>query len=178
MNREYECRMIYREAFCDPDTDFENLLFETCYKYCKTFDVSGEVASMLFALPCSIDFSGEKEEAIYLYAAATAEKHRKKGYMARLIRILQSETDDIIILRPATDELIGFYEKFGFKSIETSNKNKIKPFVTPKGGYRDLVFKIYGNIENTAESSKDFTVMYYSKNKKEINKIYFVNSME
>lgn len=179
MNREYACRMIYREAFNDPDTSYENALFENCYRYCKTLELDGEVVSMLFALPCSIDFSHKKADAIYLYAAATDEKFRGNGYMSELIEKLKSDTDSIIFLRPATKELVGFYEKFGFKSIKTSNESKNGPLVIPEAGYRVLVSNTCENTKKTDENMENFTVMYYSKDEKEeICELYFVDSME
>ena len=51
---EKECREIYREAFRDPDDQFENRLFSLCGEYCRTLMRDGRTAAMLFALPCRI----------------------------------------------------------------------------------------------------------------------------
>lgn len=173
MSTKAYCRDIYRQAFHDPDTVFEDLLFDTCGNYCQTLKAGGRVVSMLFALPCDITFENRTEDGIYIYAAATLKEYRGKGYMNRLLENVKSTTQSLIFLRPATEPLIGFYKKAGFTEIKTKNSTKEYPFVTPKLGYAELLSKT-----KISEDKEDFTVMYYSKSKTELKDIYFVNSME
>ena len=69
---EIDCRMLYRQAFCDPDTKFEDKLFKNCFSYCKTHEENGHTVSMLFA-------AKKVKKAPYIYmprqhTAITAEK--------------------------------------------------------------------------------------------------------
>ncbi len=118
-----QCRTVYREAF-GIEEDFENALFENCYKHLKYLQINGEVVSILFLLPCNI----ENKNAYYLFAAATKKDYRHNGYMSSLIK---SATDGItVFLRPVNDNLVPFYEKLGFKLInasDVSGDNKLLP---------------------------------------------------
>ena len=173
MNSETACRKIYREAFCDEDTRFEDCLFDTCYDYCKTLQVNGETVSMLFALPCSIIFNKRQTAAIYVYAAATDKRFQGKGYMTQLLEKLKNKTDSLIFLRPANEKLITFYSRMDFIPFETENRKKSIPFVTPEAGYKKLIEK-----SKIPDDKGDFTLMYWNKEDISLEKLYFVNSME
>ena len=99
------CRKLYREAFNDDDIYFEELLFENCSEYLKTFDENGIPVSMYFALPCLFKNGDEVKNAVYFYAAATDKKYRGRGYMGKLIEELKN-SENIIFLRPAEKSLI------------------------------------------------------------------------
>ena len=173
MNREITCRKIYRQAFCDPDTAFEDILFEHCFKYSKTLELDEDTVSILFALPCSLVCDNEKKPAIYIYAAATDKAFRGKGYMSHLIEKLKNDTEKIIFLRPANESLIGFYEKLGFKTISTYNQKENSLRLEPEEGFKKLVKK-----SGLPDDTEDFTLMYYSKSEEINERVYFVNSME
>lgn len=172
MNTEAECRLIYKQAFKDEDDTFENLLFKYCYKHCRTLKEAGRVASMLFALPCEIAVENKSYSSIYIYAAATLEAARGRGYMSELIEKVKKEGNDIIFLRPAKSSLIEFYKKLGFIEIKTENLEKEIPFVTPKKGFEELL------KDEDLTDSEDFTLMYYSSCGINLKKLHFINSME
>lgn len=167
---EKDCREIYRASFCDPDTVFEDLLFENCYEYCRTYEKNGETVSMLFLLPVKIEYENKIFGGSYLYAAATNPEYRKQGFMGELLKKAKAESD-FIILRPANEKLIGYYASFGFKTV-TAGGFSDAFIVSPKGGYAKL-------IKNSGMSDKNsqFTAMYYSKNNIELQKINFSYSM-
>lgn len=167
--KETECRDIYRKSFCDPDTSFEDLLFKHCFKYCNTLEVDGKTVSMLFALPVTLKTEVYETDGVYIYAAATAAESRGKGYMHKLLEKVKAK-NDLIILRPANDDLIKYYEKFGFKTV-LSNVNS-NTAVTPEGGYSKLV-----TAANLKPEKESYTSMYYSKNGIDINNIYLPFSM-
>ena len=173
MNRETTCRKIYRQAFCDPDTAFEDILFEHCFKYSKTLELGEDTVSMLFALPCSLMCVDEKKPAIYLYAAATDKAFRGKGYMSHLIEKLKTDTEKTIFLRPANESLIGFYEKLGFKTISTYNQKENSLRLEPEEGFEKLV-----KSSGLPDDAEDFILMYYSKSEEINERVYFVNSMD
>lgn len=165
------CREIYRQAFCDENSEFEDNLFSLCYKYCKTLNIEGNPVSMLFSLPCNLVENGQKTDAFYIYAAATLENHRGKGYMQKLINNVLNCNDAFFFLRPSTDSLIEFYRKLGFKEVKTSLKNSSCPKIYPKENFDKL-------INTGIECDKtDFVLMYY-KEQKELYNLNFSYSME
>lgn len=169
---EKECRAIYREAFCDPDTEFENRLFSLCGKYCRTFLCGGKTAAMLLALPCEIFTQREKIKAFYIYAAATKRIYRGCGYMSRLINSLKDE-DIPLFLKPADDGLTAFYERLGFKTFSASTfeiKNACR--AVPTGG-----FKALAGTEKTHQNY-EYTAMYYYKKSLELDNMYFPYIMD
>ena len=127
---------IYREAFGD-DGEFENRLFSLCGEYLRTAKQDGNVTALLFALPCEIISEGKGFEAYYLFAAATKREYRKKGHMSRLIKGLINEGKPIF-LKPETEELIGFYERLGFKSFTAVTGGETKITAKPKDGFAAL----------------------------------------
>lgn len=168
-----ECRLIYRQAFNDADTEFEDLLFEYCFPDCRVLGKDGAVASMLFALPCDIEKEGRKLNSAYIYAVATREAMRGKGYMSELIGRLKSEAYDLIFLRPASDSLKEYYKKLGFKEIRTENTTKKAPQVIPTESFKALISKM-----DLADGNEDFPLMYYSNSGEALEKLYFIYSME
>ncbi len=133
---EIECRKIYREAFGNDD-GFEDRLFSLCGEYCLTAMCGGETAALLFALPCEIITDECRFEAYYLYAAATKKIYRQKGYMSGLIRDLMKKGKPIF-LKPASEELISFYEKLGFKKFTALTGGETGKTALPKGGFASL----------------------------------------
>lgn len=165
-----ECRSIYRAAFCDPDTSFEDMLFSCCFEYCNTLAVENKTVSMLFMLPIELEFSDKSIKGAYLYAAATDLAHRKKGYMSKLIDRVKRDCD-FILLRPANERLIGFYASFGFKAVTAGNFSD-SPQVIPQNGYKKLI-----DESGINDNNEQFTAMYYSKTPMNIEKIKFNYSM-
>ncbi len=137
---------IYRNAF-GQETEFENSLFSLCGEYIKTLKVEGETVSMLFALPCLLIKGETKTQAIYIFAAATDENHRKKGYMERLLNSVLKETEKTVILCPASKELENYYKKFGFVSFK-GNDISGEAQLLPLDGFHELTL----SCDKTSES--------------------------
>ncbi len=166
-----EHRLIYREAFQDENTVFEDMLFENCSEYIMDIKENGETASMLFALPCKFISPKAERQAIYIYAAATKKSYRSKGYMARLLEQAK-EKNKLIFLRPASENLEKYYSKFGFEKIDasaSSGENRLLPEL----GYKSLADLIKPDL-----SDDKFTMMYYSYNGLKIKEIEFIYSMD
>ena len=163
------CIKLYKEAFPEPDIPFETALFEDCFKHCRYIKENGKIISMLFALPCEIITESGIQKCIYIYAAATDKEFRNCGYMANLIEQLK-QTNIPLLLRPANDRLIAFYEKLGFKTV-TAQKSNALPYVCPTEGFKLLIQKFPDE-----ETNEKFTAMYYG----EIcsDKINFIYTME
>ncbi len=79
MNNINKIREIYKECFGE-DTEFENLLFETCMEYLKIYKIGGEPVSFLFALPCSVKSNATSFKAVYIFAAATDKEFECAEY--------------------------------------------------------------------------------------------------
>lgn len=153
------CMRLYDNAF--HDGPFTVKLFDLCYDYIKTLQVDGETVAICFLMPCEID----GKAARYIYGFTVKEKHRGKGYGKALMEKIKSETNDILILRPANDNLIDYYKQFGFCEMAASNvEGDIS--VIPVGGYKKLCVK---------DKKGEYTAMYYGE--KLDGKLYFPYSM-
>lgn len=164
------CLALYREAFPEPDEPFEEALFEKCFKYCYYIKEKGKVISMLFALPCEFETEKEKIACFYIYAAATLKEYRGLGYMARLMEEVKNDKE-FLFLRPAEDNLIAFYKKIGFKTVDAKKINQI-PHITPKDDFLRLI-EIFPEDAN----GEKYTAMYFSKTKNLLD-INFIYTME
>ncbi len=119
-----QCFNIYRSAFGNSG-EFDERLFELFFDCCEYTELENGVAAMLFALPCTLHTNGKSYPCRYIYAAATAENMRSQGHMTRLLEGL----DGILLLKPATESLIGYYEKRGFSSINAIYSNAGESFI-------------------------------------------------
>lgn len=109
-----QCVKLYIDAFHD-DIEFTNLLFDNFFEdSCRYLLIDGKVVSMLFAMDVSIN----NKKGKYVYAVATNENYRGKGYMKKLFDCISNEFSrdySFLCLRPMDDGLFNFYEKLGFE---------------------------------------------------------------
>ena len=109
--------------------------------------VDGETVAMCFLLSCEI----EGKAAKYIYGFTVKEKYRGQGYGKTLMEKVISETNDILILRPANEKLIDYYKQFGFCEIKASNE-KGDISVLPTGSFLQLCEK---------DKKGEYTAMIY-----------------
>lgn len=173
MEKELQCRKIYEQAFGTDDIDFENLIFEKCFKYVKTVETDGEICSMLFALPCVINTQRGSFDSVYIYAAATREDLRGRGYMASLISKITEKNDKIIFLRPANGGLVAFYEKLGFCTVKAHKSENTLPNAKPVKEFAELT----AGLGITADKS-EYTAMYHRASPYKLESLDFIYSME
>lgn len=166
-----QCRMIYRNSFCDDSQYFEEVLFKKCWKSAKYICEKDEVVSCLFALLCELTEGENSRTGTYIYAAATKESHRGKGYMTRLLKEVLEETNGFAVLRPANEKLCDFYAPFGFETVEAKNSKEGAPLLSPLAEYAEL-----SQIFSPKADGKLFTLMFNGKDKP--SKIYFTDSLE
>ena len=108
-----ESKTLYKESFEDTEA-FVNHYYEAMVKnnHVLALKVKGKVAAMLHIVPKRFE---KLKEVDYYYAIATEKKHRKKGYMARLLqkamKLSYRNGKGMVYLVPA---IKGLYEKFGF----------------------------------------------------------------
>lgn len=85
------------------------------------FERDGTVISQLFLLPVSI----AAVSGYYLYAAATDEKYRGLGIMAKLLGYAEKTASengkDFIFLVPGEQRLYGYYKKHGYEASFSKN---------------------------------------------------------
>lgn len=158
-------KQIYHSNFGEEDNTFEDKLFKTNFENCFYLEKEGEIVSMCFALPCKL----QNKKALYIFAVATDEKHRNKGYAKELLQKIKSETDAVLILRPINDDLIEFYKKSGFNTfLATNTPNDFK--LKPEKCFLELA-------EEHKETKGDYTAMYYYTENLELDGLYFPYSM-
>lgn len=108
-----ESKPLYEKSFEDTEA-FVNHYYETMVQNNQVLvlKVQDELAAMLHIVPKRFL---HLEEVDYYYAIATEVKHRKKGYMARLMQkammLSYRNGKGFVYLVPA---IKGMYEKFGF----------------------------------------------------------------
>ena len=163
-----ECINIYKSAFGSSEP-FDTKLFENFADCISIKEADGITVSMLFKIPCTLNFNDEKTPIFYIYAAATDKKHRGKGYMSDLIKNVIASTDAPLFLKPATKELESIYARLGFKRITASNQN-FDAFLTPDKKWEQL-----SSADNCPE---DFILMYSGNLPPEISKLSFVYTMD
>ncbi len=116
LEKPLETRPLYEQSFEDTeafvDHYYQNMVQ---HNHVLALKVKEEVAAMLHIVPKRFAALGEVD---YYYAIATAKKHRKKGYMARMLKtamkLSRRNGKGMVYLVPA---IKGMYEKFGFASF-------------------------------------------------------------
>ena len=164
---ETESKNIYTEAFGTDDKEFVEVLFSDCFKYLKQLIKGRKTVSELFLLPCELVVSGEKQDANYLFAAATLNSERGKGYMSELIENVKKESKVPIFLRPADKSLINFYEQKGFKLIKARNSSTGKINLIPKDEFKALI-----PFADSPDNSEFDFMVYGIELEDEVNYIY------
>lgn len=107
-----KCLKLYSSTFEDKP-EFTSALFDAFSDNLYTVTDTENVISMLF----SIDVTLGEEKGRYIYAAATDEKYRSRGYMSNLLKRVIAESASkysFLCLSPASEKLEKYYEKFGF----------------------------------------------------------------
>jgi len=156
-----QCKELYLKAFED-DLEFTELLFDTLFESsCRYLLEEQKVVSMLFA----IDVSFNSMRGKYVYAVATDENMRGKGYMRILFDKIAREYGnefDFLCLRPMNEGLFEFYEKLGFQRCFKKSKiiNNLTDNSTKLISLTDI--NVIKNVrktllkENYVEYSNDF----------------------
>ena len=107
-----QCRELYNTAFGD-DGAFADMLFSSFSKDLRYITENGKLVCMAFC----IDVFVKDKKGKYLYAVATDNEYRNKGYMSRLFEKIEEEFKaeyDFLCLHPANEGLIELYKKKGF----------------------------------------------------------------
>lgn len=100
---------LWSEAFGDNHEDIAYFLDNCKNKIALGFFYNSKLVSMLFLVDCSV--CGQKGK--YVYAACTNKKYKKMGFMSKLLSYAE-KAFSFIVLIPANENLIDFYNKRGF----------------------------------------------------------------
>lgn len=108
-----QLRALWKEAFGDTDAFLDHFYSKAFSpERCLCATVEGEVAAMAYWFDCG--------EYAYIYAVATAKKHRGKGIshalMARIHQILTDKGYAGCILVPGEESLRRFYRGMGYEN--------------------------------------------------------------
>lgn len=120
-NRE-EIQEIWQSCFGDDEEyiDFyirNRMTEETMLLYY----LEGKAVSMASFLPAACRRGEEDIPCRYVYAVATLPEYRGKGYGAKLLEFAREHYREPLILSPAEEGLISYYEKLGFRRAFEKN---------------------------------------------------------
>lgn len=76
----------------------------------------GKTVSMASFLPVQYLHEGAYIDARYVYAVATLPKYRGRGYARKIMEYARALYEQPLLLAPAEESLITYYEKIGFQS--------------------------------------------------------------
>ncbi|MFR4352718.1 MAG: GNAT family N-acetyltransferase [Roseburia sp.] len=75
----------------------------------------GKIVSMASFLPVQYLLHGSYMDAHYVYAVATLPEYRGRGFATRILQFARAKYGGALILAPAEESLVCYYEKMGFE---------------------------------------------------------------
>ena len=115
-----QIKEMWKAVFRDSD-DYIRLFFKHQYRCGETllYLEKGRVGSMLFFPQYGLKIRKKTCKAGYICGAATRPESRGKGFMGKLLNrafsLMRARGDKFTVLIPATEELGGFFAKYGFR---------------------------------------------------------------
>ena len=112
-----EMKKLWMEAFGESSEVVDDF-FATAYSHdrCMVLSENGEVTSALYVFDC--EYKGDK--TAYIYAVATGEKYRGRGFCRRLMdethKYLKERGYAFALLHPGDESLFDFYRKIGYET--------------------------------------------------------------
>lgn len=109
---------IWRESFGDTP-EYISLFFDSVFDEAMplAFYCDGRPAAVLYRLKCRVSAGSEGFGGRYIYAAATLEGYRRRGFMGQLLGFAQREAEaagDFLALVPGTERLYEYYSGYGY----------------------------------------------------------------
>ena len=114
-----QAKALWTRMFDDGTPGFCDFVFSRC----KAEDIyivkdGSQLVSMLIAV-ADLEYKGRK--GFYLYSACTHPDYRRKGYMRSLVDFALADQakqgKTFCLLKPASEELFGFWKSMGFDNI-------------------------------------------------------------
>ncbi len=124
-----QLQTLWQEAFADDDA-FMDAFFDTAFSSdrCRCVTENGQLGAMLYFLDCK----GLGRPMAYLYAIATAQKYRGRGFCRGLIEDAKGHLKALgyegLLLVPSDEALRQMYGKMGFR-----NATRVREFACRKG---------------------------------------------
>ena len=150
MTLENQALALYQTTFPDDPEDFAKEFISRFFeKNCRYTITDGRIASMLFLFECRLAADNKEYPVLYLYAAATLPEYRGRGMMKRLIGEAQKEADrsgSLLVTKPASDELFGFYGSCGFKTAFYHNETVYSAGKTVGGELKPVGWREYLSV--------------------------------
>lgn len=115
----FETRHLWERSFPDPRA-FIDLYFREKYRSDRNMVIvrDGRVVSALQKLPYPMTYGGSMLPVSYISGACTDEAYRCRGLMGELLerthRTMYNEGTVFSFLIPASEELFGYYARFGY----------------------------------------------------------------
>ena len=143
---------LWHTVFGDSEAEI-NYFLENCkHRACLGYFEGEKLLSMLFLVDC--EYGGVSGK--YIYAVATYEQCRGRGYASALVDFAKGAPCGFLWLIPANEGLINYYENLGFK-----------PKFEPLGEYKEnIVFNEIDGVKSYlyegCELKKPVGVVYFT----------------
>ena len=114
-SKEMELIKIWQQSFGD-SVDYIRmfLVWNAARTMIIVYEIDGKAISVAYLLPVTYKGQGQTDSSCwYLYAAATLPEFRGCGYFGEIMRFIQKNIPEPVILVPGEKSLIDFYEKQG-----------------------------------------------------------------
>lgn len=113
--------LCWNEAFGDCKEDIVYFLENAKNYKCISLYSNDSICAMLILIDAYIDSTPTK----YIYAACTLKKFRNNGYMTEILEFLKSSNSNLVLI-PANENLISYYNRRGFNLTHTVDKIKFE----------------------------------------------------
>lgn len=153
---------LWHNVFGDEKNDIARFFdYGFCPEKSAKTTAEVEIASMFFGLDFSVEKNGETYRCRYLYALATAEKYRNRGFASEIIRFMldKAKADDLdfAVLVPESESLYPFYEKFGFTRFQRGFSGEAQENLLP------LEMRSHYEKYASYQKEKDFSPAIWEK---------------
>lgn len=105
----YEIISCWQEAFGDTEEDILFFIENVRNAQCIAYYYKNDIAGMMYLV--------ESNLGKYVYAACTKKKYQKRGIMTSLLDYCKERYNKVCLI-PANEDLINYYKKRDFSSIQ------------------------------------------------------------
>ena len=187
-------RAIWDEMF-PAEKEYQDFIFSEIIPLCTNYiikECSGAVVSVISLMPMNFvnDIEMLQLNGWYMFGVATKSGFEGKGYASSLISHAISELQrngyDFIFERPANQELINFYLKFGFTklikkqrySLQHIQTLKITPYNTPQRDIETISDQILTEIRDDFKTRFEWANTTFLKKLIELGEIDRHNELQ
>ena len=187
-------RAIWDEMF-PAEKEYQDFIFSEIIPLCTNYiikECSGAVVSVISLMPMNFvnDVEMLQLKGWYMFGVATKSGFEGKGYASSLISHTISELQrngyDFIFERPANQELINFYLKFGFTKLIKKQRYsfqhiqtlKITPYDTPQRDIETISDQILTEIRDDFKTRFEWANTTFLKKLIELGEIDRHNELQ